>query len=177
MKTKSQGESQVHLNRFSKSWLASVLLLATPVFAGTILPGNGSGSPGRTDWNVPRPAQTTINTSSVSAYSSAGQTTSFVGGPSSDGERLLTAADYGGFFGSTIFPGWGFTDPQNQDPPSPGTGGNYFLPTGAPLDLGQPADAEESAPEPATLWLMPAGLIVAGLLGRKPARQAVASRG
>jgi len=53
MKTISQGEFQVHLKRLSKAWLAGVLLLATPVFAGTILPGNGSGSPGRTDWNIP----------------------------------------------------------------------------------------------------------------------------
>jgi hypothetical protein len=176
MKTKSQGEFQVHLNRLSKAWLAGVLLLATPVFAGTILPGHGSGSPGRTDWNVPGPLQILIDTSGVSASSGVGQTTSFIGGPSSNGERLFSAADYGGFFSSTIFPGWGFTDPQNQDPPPPGTGGNYFLPTGAPLDLGQPADAEESAPEPATLWLMTAGLIMAGLFGRKLARQPAASR-
>jgi hypothetical protein len=170
------GEFQMHLKRLSKDWLAGVLLLATPVFAGTILPGHGSGSPGRTDWNVPAPSQTTIDTSNVSACWGVGQPTSLIGRPSSDGERLLFAADYGGFFSSTIFPGWGFTDPQNQDPPAPGTGGNYFLPTGAPLDLGQPADAEESAPEPATLWMMAAGLIVAGLFGRKLARQPVACR-
>jgi hypothetical protein len=166
----------VHLKRLSKAWLAGVLLLATPVFAGTILPGNGSGSPGRTDWNIPAPSQTTIDTSHISVYSGVGQPTSLIGGPSSDGERLFVAADYGGFFSSTIFPGWGFTDLQDQDPPPSGTGGNYFLPTGAPLDLGQPADAEESAPEPATLWMMAAGLIVAGLFGRKLARQPVASR-
>src|ERR1035438_4909308 len=86
MKTKSQGEFQVHLNRLSKAWLAGVLLLATPVFAGTILPGHGSGSPGRTDWNVPGPLQILIDTSGVSACSGVGQTTSFIGGPSRSGD-------------------------------------------------------------------------------------------
>ena len=166
----------MHLQCFSKAWLAGVLLLATPVFAGTILPDDGSGSSGLTAWNVPGPCQTVNDTSGVPACSGVGQTPSFMGGLSDNGVDQFVAGDSGGLFSSTIFPGWGFTDPQNQDPPPPGTGGNYFLPPGAPLDLGQPEDAAESVPEPATLWLMAAGLLAAGLLGRNLARRPVASR-
>lgn len=166
----------MHLKRLSKAWLAGLLLLATPVFADPILPGNGPGSSGLTGWNIPGPCQTGSDGSGMPACSGMGQTTSFLGGSSTDGVDQFVTADSGGFFGSTIFPGWGFTDPQNQVPAPPGTQNNYFLPLGAPLDLGQPGDAAESAPEPSTLWLMAASLIAAGLFGRKLALKPVVSR-
>lgn len=169
------GESKVHLESLSNAWLAGVLLLATPVFAGTILPDTGFGSTGLTGWNLPGPCQIAIDNSGLPPCSGVGQSTSFLGGPSSDGEDQFFAAGSGGFYGSTIFPGWGFTDPQNQDPPPPGMGGNYFLPSGTLPGLGEPGDAAESAPEPATWLLITAGLVAAGLSGRKLARQPVAS--
>jgi len=170
------GEFKVHPKRLSKARLAGLLLLVAPVFAGTILPYNGSGFSGLTAWNASDPCQAGIDQGGPPLCPGVGQAIPFLDGSSANGvEQFVTAAS-GGFFISTVLPGWGFTDPQNQDPPLPGTQISYFLPPAPPLDLGPPGDTMESVPEPSTLWLLGAGLIAAGWFGRKLAGPPAASR-
>ncbi|MGD0581298.1 MAG: PEP-CTERM sorting domain-containing protein [Bryobacteraceae bacterium] len=164
------------LKRLLAATLIGVPMLFAPAFGGSIHPNNDPGSSGLTGWNIPGPCQTVLDNGGVPACSGVGQTSSFAGGSPANSARLFFPADAGGLFGSTTFPGWGYNGSQGDDPGSSGTDGSYFLPSGGSLDLGQPEDPAESAPEPSTLWLLGAGLAGAGLFGRKLALKPAASR-
>ena len=154
-----------------KLLLAGILLalpVVKPALAGPIRQHKVADSTGLTDWNPADPCQSLFDAGSMPGCPGAQNGTGLLLNPfdvgPSRGGRVYTANDAGGLFGSNTFSGWGYNGSQGGDP---GSGDSYFLPQGPALDLGQPDDSVESAPEPASLWLLGSGLAGIGWCGRK----------
>ena len=92
--------------------------------------------------------------------------TDAVGESESNRRKQFLSFATGGQYGSGIFDGWGYNG--SGDPEGSG-GGSYFLPT-----AGDPGPDPADAPEPASVWLLTAGIGAIALLRLNSTRRSAA---